>query len=209
VRHHAAEGQMYLMDPNGISVISDIDDTIRISDVENRAELLANTFLREFRHVPGMPAVYAHLAARGMQFHYVTASPWQLHGPLRDFFGSAGYPAGSMHFRHFRLSDHFLKRLGLIYRGGKSAVLRRLLNACPQRTFILIGDSGERDPEIYTHCYREFPLAIRRVLIRLVRPRHRFRESILRARIGLPGDVFATFESAEELGNLLDEPFHT
>ncbi len=202
-----AATSLHMLEARGLSVISDIDDTIKESDVENRAELLANTFLREFREIAGMSGVYRSLWSAGASFHYVTASPWQLCEPLLDFLELSGYPGGSMHFRRFRLSDHLLKRLGVIHRGGKSAAVRRILASCPHRSFVLIGDSGEKDPQIYARCFRDHPRAIRRILIRLVRPGDRFRESILRARIGLPGSVFSTFETAEQLGNLLVEPF--
>lgn len=201
-----ASAAMQILPPSGLSVISDIDDTIKYSNVENRAELLANTFLRPFRPIEGMAEVYRRLAGRGAAFHYVTASPWQLHEPLARFLAEVDYPAGSHHYRSFKVRDHLLKRLGVIHRRGKSAAIRRILAACPKRTFLLIGDSGERDAEIYARCYRDFPHLIQKVLIRLVRPDHRFRESILRARIALPDHVFGTFESPDELGRILDEP---
>ncbi len=205
IPNHTVANRLHLMDARGLSVISDIDDTIKFSNVENRAELLANTFLREFQVIPGMPDVYRWLARQNAGFHYVTASPWQLHQPLQQFMNQFGYPAGSMHFRTFRLSDHLLKRLGVIHRGGKSAAVRRILASCPRRQFVLIGDSGEKDPEIYARCFRDHPHAIRRILIRLVKPDHRYRESIIRARIGLPGHIFDTFETSDELGNHLAE----
>ncbi len=199
----SAESSLQALDISGTSVISDIDDTIKFSNVENRAELLANTFLREFEPIEGMSDVYQSLAAQNAAFHYVTASPWQLQQPLQEFLSRCNYPGGSMHFRTFRLSDHFLKRLGLIHRRGKAAAVRRLLSNCPQRKFILIGDSGEKDAEIYARCFRDYPHIINRVLIRLIAPDHRYKESIIRARINLPSSVFATFSNSQQLGELL------
>ncbi len=203
IPNHQVTSRLHLLEPRGLSVISDIDDTIKFSNVENRAELLANTFLREFQVIPGMSDVYGWLAGQGARFHYVTASPWQLHEHLQQFMIDFSYPDGSMHFRTFRLSDHLLKRLGVIHRGGKSSAVRRILASCPQRKFVLIGDSGEKDPQIYARCFRDHPHAIQRILIRLTKPEHRYRESIIRARIGLPEQIFATFQTGEELGNLL------
>ena len=194
-----------ILDSTGFSVISDIDDTIKFSDVENRAELLANTFLREFRPIEGMPEVYMRLAQQGVAFHYVTASPWQLNRPLTRFLAQHKYPPGSMHYRDFKVSDHLLKRLGIIHRRGKSARIRRILSSCPKREFILIGDSGERDAEIYARFYRDYPHLVRKIMIRLLEPGHQFRESILKARIALPERVFATFETSNELAELADE----
>lgn len=201
----SATTSLHKLDVTGTSVISDIDDTIKFSNVENRAELLANTFLREFEPIEGMSEVYQSLATQNAAFHYVTASPWQLQQPLQEFLARWQYPLGSMHFRTFRISDHFLKRLGLIHRRGKSAAVRRLLSNCPQRKFILIGDSGEKDAEIYARCFRDYPHLVKRVLIRLISPAHRYREAIIRARINLPANVFATFTNSQQLGELLNE----
>ena len=188
----------------GHSIISDIDDTIKFSNVENRAELLANTFARPFVPIEGMAAVYRELANNGVEFHYVTASPWQLFEPLNAFIGEFGYPDGSMHFRTFRISDHLLKRVGVIHRGGKAEAVRRILSSFPERKFTLIGDSGEKDVEIYARCYQQFPDRVERVLIRLIRPEHRFSESIIEGQLLLPPSVFKVFETSEELAQILD-----
>jgi phosphatidate phosphatase APP1 len=73
-------------------VVFDVDDTIKISDVRNKKALLTNTFLKEFVPVPGLAEVYTRWADLGASFHYVSASPWQLHSSLADFFKSAGLP---------------------------------------------------------------------------------------------------------------------
>ncbi|MCP4463741.1 MAG: DUF2183 domain-containing protein [Planctomycetaceae bacterium] len=192
----------------GHSVISDIDDTIKFSNVENRAELLANTFTRPFLPIAGMPAVYRELAAVGTEFHYVTASPWQLFEPLHAFLGEQDYPPGSMHFRTFRISDHLLKRVGVIHRGGKAAAVRRILASFPERKFTLIGDSGEKDIEIYSRCYQQFPDRVGQILIRLIRPEHRFRESVIEGQLLLPPDVFKVFETPEELAEIMNVPWN-
>ena len=50
---HPFHGEILLVPSNGISVISDIDDTIKISKVTDRHELVRNTFLRPFQACPG------------------------------------------------------------------------------------------------------------------------------------------------------------
>jgi len=50
-------GCIHLVDATGTSVISDIDDTVKFSNVADRRELLRNTFVREFAAVDGMPEV--------------------------------------------------------------------------------------------------------------------------------------------------------
>lgn len=188
-----------MIGPTGRSIISDIDDTIKFSDVENRAELLANTFTRPFRAIEGMPKVFQQAEQAGYDFHYVTASPWQLYEPLYQFLIDEAYPEGSMHFRTFRVSDHVLKKLGVIHRSGKAAAVRRILASFPGRKFTLIGDSGEKDIDIYARCFKAFPDRVERILIRLVKPDHRFCESVIEGQMILPERVFQVFETADEL----------
>src|SRR5882672_11174352 len=75
--HRAFAGELNLFADTGIAVISDIDDTIKITQVRDRNATLRNTFLEPFRPVPGMPEVYRGWAEKsGAQFCYVSASPW-------------------------------------------------------------------------------------------------------------------------------------
>jgi phosphatidate phosphatase APP1 len=69
-------GQINLAENSGISVISDIDDTIKATQVRDRNLLLRRTFLEPFKPVPGMAEVYRAWADKsGAQFCYVSASP--------------------------------------------------------------------------------------------------------------------------------------
>ena len=197
-------GKVRVIPSKGLSVISDIDDTIKDSNVENRSELLANTFLREFRVYDGMAGVFQNLAQAGAEFHYVTASPWQLVPPLVRMLDQFKFPTGSLHPRTSQLGDHLLKRMGLLHRGGKAGSIRKILTCFPKRRFILIGDSGEKDLEIYSWFYKSRPHQVSKILIRLVRPEHRFRESILHWKMTLPADKIQLFETAEQLQDLLD-----
>ena len=80
----------------GLSVVSDIDDTIKESKVGDRRELLMNTFVREFRTVDGMADLYARWLQSGASFHYVSSSPWQLYGSLNAMRQNCGFPPGPM-----------------------------------------------------------------------------------------------------------------
>src|SRR5437867_4059703 len=98
-------GEIYVVSDRGLSVISDIDDTIKISEVRDHHALLLNTFCRPFEAVPGMSDFYRKLAAENAQFHYVTASPWQLYDPISAFLQENGFPQGTFHMKNFRLKD--------------------------------------------------------------------------------------------------------
>ena len=53
-------GEVYLCDDNGITFISDIDDTIKITEVSSSIQTLVNTFSGEFKAVGGMANIYRH-----------------------------------------------------------------------------------------------------------------------------------------------------
>ncbi len=160
------EAEAYLHQRDGICVISDIDDTIKDTGVTDRKELLANTFLREFRNIPGMKDIYFDWAQAGADFHYVSSSPWQLFHSLRQMQGQQGFPFGALHLRNFRLRDQLLKRVMIVRRPGKATAIRALLKNLPDRRFILVGDSGEKDPEIYAKICRQFPNQVLALFIR-------------------------------------------
>lgn len=198
-------GCIHLVDASGTSVISDIDDTVKFSNVADRRELLRNTFVREFSAVEGMPEVYRRWQASGASFHYVSSSPWQLSDCLCSFLGDAGLPAGSMHLKLFRLKDSIpLGRLPSRKR-GKRRTIERILGDFPERRFMLVGDSGERDPEIYASVARRRPEQVAGILIREVQakaPRAKVRERLARIARRLPAGVVTVFQSPDELGDL-------
>ena len=133
-------GRIRLLSRTGVSIISDIDDTIKDSSVTNRRELLKNTFLNEFKAIQGMPEIYQRWHEAGADFHYVSSSPWQLYAPLQKMREDFGFPTGTMHLRNFRLRDQVLKKVMPMRRKGKAAEIKKLLKNLPHRKFILVGD---------------------------------------------------------------------
>lgn len=194
-------GRAQLLSPTGVSVISDIDDTIKHTDAISRRELLANTFLREFRSVEGMAALYQEWFKLGAAFHYVSASPWQLFEPLYELCRREGFPPGSFHLRSFRLRDHMLRRVLLLRRSGKSTVIRSILSRFPRRTFVLVGDSGEKDPEIYGAIARRFPDRVASILIRNLPHRPLEAARLRKAFREIPAGRWQLFDRAEEIAD--------
>ena len=154
------KGRIRLIEPDGVSVISDIDDTIKVTEVPaERAIVLRNTFCRDYLAAPGMAETYRGLG--DIPFHYVSGGPWQLYAPLYDFLisGAAGYPEGSFHFSDFPKNIFAEGTIENLFQGltdslrktydHKVRQITLLLEKFPNRKFILIGDSGELDPEIY------------------------------------------------------------
>lgn len=172
-------------------VISDIDDTIKISDVRNKDELLKNTFLRPFRPAPGMADFYQGLASKGAFFFYVSASPWQLYPELRTFCSMSRYPEGVFRMKYFRFKDSDFLNLFQKPLEYKTDTIEPILKSLPAHSFILIGDSGEKDPEAYTALAEKYP-QIKRVLIRMVYGPEKARMDALALR--LAQGVFQTFD---------------
>lgn len=163
-----AMGQATLLASKGFSVISDIDDTIKVTEMSDRSRLMENTFLREFRAVTGMAATYRKWREAGAGFHYVSLSPRPLFRPLSDFMNESGFPAGSLHLSGFRFRDQVYKRLFPDRTTYKTDEIRRLLEAFPERKFILIGDDADRDPEIYSELLAENSGQVTAVFIRVI-----------------------------------------
>ncbi len=151
----------------GVSVISDIDDTIKISNVHDKKDLIKNTFLRDFQAVSGMSPLYNRWEKKGALFHYVSGSPWQLYLPVLRFLEKQSFPRGVFSLKPFRLTPsrvyEFIKADQLIY---KTEVIEGIIRDFPGRKFILVGDSGEKDPEVYSGIARKFPEKILFILIR-------------------------------------------
>ena len=192
-------GEVHLIPEAGISVVSDVDDTIKLSDVRNRKALLENTFLREFREVPGMAERYAAWSRKGARFHYVSASPWQLYSDLSDFMRDKGFPAGSFHMKSVRLNDGTALDLLDAPDELKRTYIEELMLQYPRRRFILVGDSGEVDPEVYGEVGRKHPDQVERIFIRDVTGEKRDAPRYRKAFEGLPAGVWVLFEDAAEL----------
>ncbi len=193
------EGRAKLLKHEGVSVISDIDDTVKHSNVISKQELLANTFLREFQFIDGMSEQYNLWAQQGASFHYVSSSPWQLYEPLTQLCAEGEFPEGPFHLRAFRLRDHMLRRLLLLRRPGKSKVIRRLIERFPERRFVLIGDSGEKDPEIYASMVRRFPRQVTKVYIRQLAAKPLTEQRCCKLFKNGHRPICSLFENADEL----------
>jgi phosphatidate phosphatase APP1 len=91
---------------------------------------------------------------------YVSSSPWNIYDVLEDFLDVHGVPEGPLF-----LKDWSPSVLGK-HRGHKLGIIRKLLSTYPNLPFVLIGDSGEEDPEIYSQVVRDHPGRVRAVYIR-------------------------------------------
>ncbi|CAF2719249.1 unnamed protein product [Rotaria sp. Silwood2] len=164
------KGEIFLCDDNGISIISDIDDTIKITGVTSIRSILRNTFSGQYKSVPGMSERYRHYESYyNATFHYLTASPDQLYPFLHEFIQDEQFPLGSYHMRHFTWFDmnffQFFSSKSFIKQ--KTKILRMFFQETRSRKFILFGDIFQKDPEIYANIYKEYSERIIKIFIRV------------------------------------------
>ena len=195
----AFAGKVRLVSTTGLSVISDIDDTVKISHVTNKKSLLNHTFFLDFAAAPGMASLYADWAEQGVEFHFVSSSPWQLYSPLQEFLAAAGFPDSALNLKAVRFRDASL--LDLFKKGTetKPVVIEEILAAYPSRYFVLVGDSGEQDPEVYAALLRKYPEQILKIYIRNVTGETAHNDRFKSVFEGIDSSCWALFDSPKSL----------
>lgn len=158
--------EVKIIEPAGVSLISDIDDTIKHSAIASGAkEVFWNTFIREFNDltIQGVREWYGRLYDMGVGIHYVSNAPWQLYPQLKLYFKMAGLPNGSFHLKQY---SGMLQGIFEPTAERKRMSLEKIMGDFPERKFILVGDSGEADLEVYTELVQQNPGRILGVFIR-------------------------------------------
>ena len=145
---------------------------------------------REFRDVPGMGRAYGRWAAA---FHYVSSSLWQLFPALSDFMARKGFPPGAFHLKTFRPKDQTFFDLFTAPEDSKIPTIEAILRAYPGRKFVLVGDSGEKDPEIYGTIAKRHRGQVVHVFIRNVSPQDDQEERFAAAFRGVPERKWTVF----------------
>lgn len=150
------------------AVISDLDDTVLKSDVTSLPQMLGTVLTGNARTrlpFPGVSALYRALVREpsgSNPIFYVSSSPWNFYDLLWTF----------LKYRRLPLGPIFLRNWGSeLLSGGahhKHGIIERLMKTYPALPFVLIGDSGEQDPEIYAEVVRRNPGRVLAVYIRKV-----------------------------------------
>lgn len=197
-------GQVQLVPEAGVSVVSDIDDTIKVTEVlRGNRRVVERTMLEPFEVVPGMAQLYAAWAGDGAVFHYVSGSPWHLYPILTRFMADTGFPRGTLALRAFRPKDSSRWNLLQSPRRHKLAAIGALMRRFPKRRFVLVGDSGESDPEIYGELARTFGAQVQAIAIRRL-PGDTYTPERARVAFARVNARVIAFESPSELPALAD-----
>ena len=160
----------------GIGIISDIDDTVLQSSITDWKTAAQLTFLHNARTrkpLDGVARLYQALqeGADGSGRHpifYVSSSPWNLYDLLEDFMELNAIPFGPIFLRDLGTdAGKFIKTEG---HGHKLERARTLIQRFPTLRWVLLGDSGQADAELYAEAAREFGDRIAAIYIRDVDP---------------------------------------
>lgn len=170
-----SESSVYIQEKDSeFGIISDVDDTILVSHASKTLRKLRLILTKNAKtRLPfsGVAAFY-HALQTGIDkgccnpIFYVSSSEWNLYDFLVDFCEVRGIPRGP-----FLLQKYKANLWEILKSGGGSHIhkvdkIRHLLEAYPGLNFILIGDSGQRDAQLYAEVVREFPVRILAVYIR-------------------------------------------
>jgi phosphatidate phosphatase APP1 len=171
-----AEGELFIPPQDcRYVVISDIDDTVVQTGVANKLIMLWRLFMlgaRSRAAFPGMAALLRalHDGRTGHEVNpmlYVSRAPWGIYEVLDEFFRLHRIPVGPI---------LFLREWGLTLQNPlprrapdhKLELIRHMLALYRDLPVVLIGDSGQRDPEVYAQIVHEHPGRVLAIYVRNV-----------------------------------------
>ncbi|KAK6336796.1 hypothetical protein TWF718_009584 [Orbilia javanica] len=193
--------------PTGFGVVSDVDDTIKVSHVLDTKLKLQAALVDDHVAVDGMPELYSKWDGElgNPAWFYLTGSPYQLYPSLRKFIFDE-YPQGPMITKNITYTDipNLFKYIvdedvDEILGDYKITQLEKLRSFYPQKKFITIGDSTQADPEAYAEIARRYPDFIQCIFIRKVDGADNRFERFLSAFAGVPASKWTVFTEPSEL----------
>lgn len=206
-----ATGYVLVPPPSAqFGVISDVDDTVVKTDATNLLRMGRTVFLGNARtRLPfeGVAAFYSALQAGAQEvafnpLFYVSSSPWNLYDLLTEFLEIQEIPLGPLMLRDWGISNEEV--LPTKHGPHKIKSIRQILDTFTELPFILIGDSGQEDPEIYRDIVQKYPDRILAIYIRDVSGDPQRSEAIL----ALAEEVLDSGSTLVLAANTLDAATH-
>jgi phosphatidate phosphatase APP1 len=167
------EAPVRVVDPaTTFGVISDIDDTVMVTALPRPLLAAWNTFVLDEHAraaVPGMAVLYERLvtANPGSPVFYLSTGAWNVAPTLTRFLSRHLYPAGPLLLTDWGPTPDRWFRSG---REHKRNTLARLASEFPDIRWLLIGDDGQHDQEIYSEFAAAHPESVAAVAIRRLSP---------------------------------------
>jgi len=161
--------KVYIVDPRvKVGIVSDIDDTAMVTVVPRLTLAVWNTLgerVSNRQPVAGMANLFNSIieANPGAPIVYLSNGAWNTAKSLQRFLKKWEFPKGALFLTDFGPTDTGIFRSG---KGHKLRMLRWLMEEFPQIGWILVGDNGQSDPEIYTEIAHEFPGRVAAIGIR-------------------------------------------
>lgn len=153
----------FLVPPQGITFISDIDDILRVTKIYNPKEGLLNSFARPFTPWMNMPDIYANWSRtlpNDTHFHYLTTTPEQGTRLYMDFIYKT-YPGGSFDTRPLNFSD-VPNTLSI-----RQYLLTKIFQTFPTRKFVLVADTSNSDVmKDYPQLAHDYPNQVQCIFLR-------------------------------------------
>ncbi|MFL5318875.1 MAG: phosphatase domain-containing protein [Myxococcaceae bacterium] len=153
----------------GLGVVSDMDDTVLETGVSKKFELIRKVLLatpEDLQTFEGAPELFQSFAAKGHPIMFVSGSPANLEPRLRAFLELRGFPTAPMLLKDLGIGPEADSVLD--HQPYKLRRIREVFDQFPRRRFLLIGDSGEHDPEIYRKVQTDHPDRVAGVFIHRV-----------------------------------------
>ena len=151
---------LYIIAPGTeVGIISDVDDTIMVTDAPVLWRAAFNVLLLNPRKrvpVPGMAVLYTRINELFPEapFFYLSTSPWNVESSIRHFIEDHGYPEGPLLLRDLDPRPKTFIPSGVQH---KLEFAEQLMLDFPQMKFILLGDDGQKDPTTYATIAERYP----------------------------------------------------
>ncbi|KAF5870228.1 uncharacterized protein Bfra_009611ia [Botrytis fragariae] len=132
----------YLVPESGITIISDIDDILRVTKIYEPEEGLLNSFARPFTQWMNMPDIYANWSRTipNFHFHYLTTTPSKLQETTCNV-------SATLSIRKY--------------------LLTKIFETYPNRKFILMADTSNSDVmKDYPEMATDFPGQVQCIFLR-------------------------------------------
>ena len=170
--HRVAAAVVVIGPEPGLALLSDIDDTVMVTALPRPLLAAWNALVMHEnarRPVDGMAGFYRrwHGSHPGSATFYLSTGAWNVAPAVQRFLDRHGYPAGPL-----LLTDWGPTNTGWFRSGPEHKVqtLRRLMGELPQLRWVLVGDDGQHDRQIYTRIAEEFDSRVVAVAVRELSP---------------------------------------
>lgn len=163
------EARIFVVRPGArVGIVCDIDDTIMVTALPRPFLAAWNTFVLDEharRPVPGMAVMLERLARTnpGSPVVYLSTGAWNVAPTLDRFMSRHLYPAGTMLLTDWGPTHDRLFRSGRAHKRGS---LERLAREFPDVRWVLIGDDGQHDEDLYRDFADAYPQNVAAVAIR-------------------------------------------